>query len=80
MYCPNVSDAKRVGSQPKGNGMKIIAVAVLVLLAYVSGVVPLDAADICKECREFQKVCLQAHSKAACKSEYDICMKHCRQK
>jgi hypothetical protein len=60
--------------------MKLIAIASLVLFAYVSGVVPARAADSCKDCRDFQKACLQAHSKAACKSDYDICMKHCRQK
>jgi hypothetical protein len=38
------------------------------------------AADSCKECQEFLKVCLQAHSKAACQTDYAICKKHCREK
>jgi hypothetical protein len=38
-------------------------------------------ADSCsKDCRDFQQVCLKAHSQAACKTDYDICMKACRKK
>ena len=38
-------------------------------------------ADSCtKDCRDFQQACLKAHSQAACKTDYDICMKACRQK
>lgn len=57
--------------------MKIIMIASLVLIASVSGPVPVRAADTCKDCRDYQRACLKAHSQAACKSEYDICMKHC---
>jgi hypothetical protein len=31
-----------------------------------------------KECREFHEACVQNHSQAACKVDYDICVKHCR--
>ena len=60
--------------------MKVIVVALLVLFACVSGPVPVRAADSCKDCRDYQRACVKAHSQAACKSEYDICMKHCKQK
>jgi hypothetical protein len=60
--------------------MKVIAIALLVLFAYVSGLVPVRAADSCKDCRDYQRACVKAHSQAACKSEYDICMKHCKEK
>jgi hypothetical protein len=60
--------------------MKVIAITLLVLFAYVSGLVPVRAADSCKDCRDYQRACVKAHSQAACKSEYDICMKHCRGK
>jgi hypothetical protein len=38
------------------------------------------SADDCKICREYNQACVKAHSAAACKSEYDICMKHCQRK
>ena len=60
--------------------MKVIVIAVLVLFAYVSGLVPVRAADSCKDCRDYQRACVKAHSQAACKTDYDICMKHCRAK
>jgi hypothetical protein len=60
--------------------MKIIAIVSLALLAYVSSKLPVQAADSCKDCRNYQRECLKAHSQAACKSEYDICMKHCKEK
>jgi hypothetical protein len=60
--------------------MKVIVIAVLVLFAYVNGLVPVRAADSCKDCRDFQRACLKAHSQAACKTDYDICMKHCKAK
>jgi hypothetical protein len=34
----------------------------------------------CKVCREYNRACLQAHSKQACKSELDMCLKHCKPK
>jgi hypothetical protein len=60
--------------------MKVIVITFLVLFAYVSDLVPVRAADSCKDCRDYQRACLKAHTQAACKSEYDICMKHCREK
>jgi hypothetical protein len=53
---------------------------VLVLLALV-GAEPARAEQTsCRMCREQQRACVQNHSRAACSTEYDICMKHCRAK
>ncbi len=60
--------------------MKVIVIPLLVLFAYASDFVPAVAADSCKDCRDYQRACVKAHTQAACKSEYDICMKHCRDK
>lgn len=60
--------------------MKVIVIALLALFAHVSGLVLVQAADSCKDCRDFQRACVKAHSQAACKTDYDICMKHCKAK
>lgn len=37
--------------------------------------------DSCsKDCRDYRRECVKAHSQEACKTEYDICMKVCRKK
>ena len=60
--------------------MKTVVIALASLIVFVAAATPSQAADACKECREFLKVCRQAHSKAACQTDYSICIKHCRQK
>ncbi len=59
--------------------MKAIILAAI-LVAAVSLSLPGRAADTCKDCRDFQRACVKAHSQDACKTDYEICMKHCRQK
>ena len=59
--------------------MKTITIVSVAVIGYLSILGPVRAADNCKECRDFHRACLTAHSKAACKTDYDICMKHCRQ-
>jgi hypothetical protein len=57
--------------------MRTIAIA-LVLSALCDTATLAQAQNACqKECREDQKACLGAHSKDSCKTNYDICMKHC---
>jgi hypothetical protein len=58
--------------------MKVIGIASLALFGFL--LAPAWAADSCKDCRDFQRACVKAHSQAACKTDYDICMKHCREK
>jgi hypothetical protein len=66
--------------QSKDIVMRIVAIVTFALLGYWSAAGSVRAADSCKECRDFQRVCLQAHSKAACKTDYEICMKACKKK
>jgi hypothetical protein len=62
--------------------MRIIVAVVLVL----SGSYGMDQAaqaqqlGTCKDCRDYHQVCVKAHSQAACKSELEICIKHCGKK
>jgi hypothetical protein len=57
---------------------------VFILLALFGCISALSAAqaagsDICrKDCREYQRACLKAHSQGACKTDYDICIKACQ--
>jgi len=66
---------------------RVTAYAPLIATAAVAAVfaMPWSAASAetpgsCKTCREYNRACLQAHSKQACKSELDLCLKHCSQK
>jgi hypothetical protein len=36
-------------------------------------------ADKCKICRDYHAACIKAHTKEACGSELNICLKHCRE-
>jgi hypothetical protein len=58
--------------------------ALAVVLVLLSTCCMTDAApaqsDDCKLCREDYQACVKAHSQGACKSNYDICLKHCRRK
>jgi hypothetical protein len=59
--------------------MKMVLVISLALFGWLSGLVTARAADSCsKECRDFQRACLKAHSQGACKTDYDICVRHCK--
>jgi hypothetical protein len=59
--------------------MRTLAV-VLVLFGHccMTDAAPAAQADDCKLCREDYQACVKAHSQAACKANYDICLKHCR--
>jgi hypothetical protein len=37
-----------------------------------------EQANDCKLCRDQQRACAKNHSSAACNTEYEICMRHCR--
>ena len=56
-------------------------IAIVLVLAAFGAAEPLRAAGTnCKVCADAQRACVKNHSKAACSTEYDICMKHCRAK
>jgi hypothetical protein len=44
----------------------------------VAGPAAAGNADACTACRDGYNACIKAHSKGACKTNYDICMRHCR--
>ena len=60
--------------------MRAFTTVSLVLFGFWTTSEPVRAADKCQDCRDYHQACVKAHSQNACKSEYDICMKHCRQK
>ncbi len=57
--------------------------ATLLALAMIAALFAQGAAhaqaDKCKICRDYNAACVKAHSKEACKSELNICLKHCRE-
>jgi hypothetical protein len=60
--------------------MRVFAI-VLVLLGCCGMTAALAAqSNDCKLCRDDLRACVRNHSQGACKSEYEICMKHCRRK
>jgi hypothetical protein len=62
--------------------MRAFIAVTLVLLGFCGVNDPARAAqpDKCQDCRDYHRACIKAHSQNACKNDYDICMKHCRQK
>ncbi len=61
--------------------MKVAMVFLLAASGCLGAPTTAYPADNCsKECRDFQRACVKAHSQAACKTDYDICMKHCKEK
>ena len=58
------------------------AIAILAVLAAFSAAGPARAQQTnnCKVCSDTQRACVKNHSRAACTTEYEICMKHCRAK
>jgi len=60
--------------------LEIVTIASLVLFGWLSTSTATYAASASctKDCRDYQRVCLKAHSQASCKSEYEICMRHCK--
>jgi hypothetical protein len=59
-----------------------VAILLLALLSFgtANNVARAAQPDNCKICRDQHRACVQAHSKAACTMEYDMCMKQCRKK
>lgn len=63
--------------------MKTVAAVLFALLGGVGTLNDAQAAgsnNCAKDCRDYQRACLKAHSQGACKTDYDICVKACRKK
>jgi len=58
------------------------AIAIVMVLAAFAAAGPARAqqTNSCKTCGDAQRACVKNHSRAACTTEYEICMKHCRAK
>jgi hypothetical protein len=54
------------------------AFVMLLMLLGVCGAACAEQANDCKLCRDQQRACAKNHSQAACNTEYEICMRHCR--
>ena len=57
-------------------------IAILAVLAALVAAAPVHAqkTNNCQICGDTQRACMKNHSRAACTTEYEICMKHCRAK
>ena len=62
--------------------MRPIIIVVLALFGFFSVNDPLRAqqSNDCKRCSEQQQACMKNYPAKTCKTEYDICIKSCRQK
>jgi hypothetical protein len=63
--------------------MRVVTFAFILLLGLVSFVttpVRAESSDACKKCGEQQTACRKNYSAKTCKTEFDICMKGCKQK
>jgi hypothetical protein len=61
--------------------MRAIAILFVLFAAYgLDASAEAQQSNDCKACREYLQACLKNHSRAACNSEYAICMNHCRKK
>jgi hypothetical protein len=71
---------------PRGtqNGRIIMmrSATLLMLLGYclISHTASAAQSENCKLCRDDYQACVKAHTQGACKTNYDICMNHCRKK
>ena len=61
--------------------MKAFAIGLALLgCCCMTGTALAAQSNDCKQCREDLRACVKNHSQGACKSEYDICTKHCQKK
>ena len=63
-----------------------LATVLLFLLLGSSGMIvaaapaQAESSNSCKQCSDQQKACQKNYAAKTCKTEYDICMKGCKQK
>ena len=60
--------------------MRVFALVTLLAAFAAAGPVRAEPTNNCKTCGDAQRACVKNHSRAACTTEYEICMKHCRAK
>jgi hypothetical protein len=59
---------------------RTIAVLVVLFVCGVTATARAEKTNNCRVCADTQRACAKNHSRAACGTEYEICMKHCRAK
>jgi hypothetical protein len=60
--------------------MRAIVIVLVLAALGAAGSAGAQGTNSCKMCADAQRACVKNHSRAACSTEYDICMKHCRAK
>ena len=65
--------------------MRVVAVLLLLLLGsfgmiVVTAPARAESSNACKQCSDQQQACRKNYSAKTCKTEFDICMKGCKQK
>lgn len=58
----------------------VVALALVLGLCGMNCQTQAETVESCQQCRDYSRACLRNHSPPACKTEYEICMKHCREK
>jgi hypothetical protein len=58
--------------------VRIFAILPLLFGSGLAGSASAAQMDECKACREDLLACTKAHSKDACRTNYEICLRHCR--
>jgi hypothetical protein len=58
----------------------VATVPVLLGSIFLASAAPAGQQDECRACQADYQACTTAHSKDACKTNRDICLKHCRKK
>jgi len=66
----------------EGNDMRsIIAVVVIVFTTYGAvNTAQAQQSNSCKQCSEQRRTCMSGYSGKTCQTEYERCMKNCKQK
>ena len=62
--------------------MRTIISVLFVVLSFciIAAEVRAEGSNSCKQCGDQRQACTKNYSAKVCKTEYDICMKHCRAK
>jgi hypothetical protein len=61
-------------------GLRAIAIGLVLLVGGADHTARAEQSSDCKLCRDQQRACAKNHSQAACSTEYEICMRHCRRR
>jgi len=62
--------------------MRIVTSLLIIVFIGLSGprFAQAQQANSCKQCSDQRRACMSGYSGKTCQTEYDMCMKNCRQK